>query len=199
MPYAPDHTYPWKASDSGLLLATFDPVLCSSTLQPSAGYIWVAKLWVPVSVTIANLKMYVSTAGATLTANENLAGIYNSNGSLVAETADQSGVWNSTGWKTMALTAQSGQSIAPLSGGPGVWYWAAYMANGTTPPHFSCSSLGTGAGINIGNGYPYVASVPGAQHRFGVESAGGRTSLISLNGLSITDDFQAAVPFVGVV
>jgi hypothetical protein len=200
MPYAPDHSYSWKPADSGLLLATADPVLCSTQLQPSAGPIFLAKVWVPVSTTVANLLMYVQTAGATLTAGQNLAGIYNPAGTLVAQTADQSSgtAWNTIGWKTMALTAQGGQTITPLAGGAGVWYWAAYLVNGTTTPKFACTPSGVGAGINIGNGYPYAAAVPGASHRFGYTAVGGRTSLISLNTLSITDNFQGAIPFVGV-
>jgi hypothetical protein len=193
---------PFTPDQAGLLLSTCDPADVAGTAVPTSGTITVAALWVPYTTVVANVMLWIKSAGATLTSGQNLAGIYDAlgmmgtAGGLVAQTADQSAVWNTTGFKsTAALTAQSGYTLT-LPGGPGVFYWLGILAKGTTTPGFAAKV----ASINLepGRGFPYVASVPGAKHRLGFENVGGRSSLLSLNALTISDSGSVALPWVGI-
>lgn len=181
----------FRPSDSGLKLASFDSVQATGSLILGGGFLYLVKLPAPYTVTVANLLAAVVTAGASLTAGQNLAGIYDSDGNLWAATADQSTAWTSLGTKVMALTAQSGRSLT-LPGGPGVFYWAALLANGTTKPTFAATpptATGNNLTANVGfNSAAYVAAVPGAKHRTAYESAGSRTALPSLAGLTLSDN-----------
>jgi len=79
--------------------------------------------------TITNLHVAVLTVGATLTAGQNLMGIYDTAGNLLAQTGDQSVAWTSLGLKTAALTA-------PLALPAGDFY-VGFLSVGTTPPAFA--------------------------------------------------------------
>jgi hypothetical protein len=178
--------------DINLLHVSCDPLEVGGTLQPSAGFIYLAMLKAPQTLTVANLLAYVITAGATLTSGQCLGGIWDSNGNLWAATADQSAVWNSTGPKTMALTAQGGRSLT-LPGGSGVFYWAGLLVNGTTSPFFAART-----GQLTPFGFVSGASViPGAKQRAAFTSVGGRTSLGSLNGASISDGLLKSMLLLG--
>jgi hypothetical protein len=182
----------FRAVDAGLKLATFDPDHATSTFTLGGGFIYLAQLKAPHTITIANLLIAVTTQGATLTSGQSLAGIYDSDGALWVQTADQSTAWTSTGVKVMALSAQAGKSLT-LPGGPGVFYWAAVISNGTTKPTFAATPTkpaGTNLTANAGfaGASSYAASVPGAKHRTAYENAGSRTSLLSLSGLTLNDN-----------
>ncbi len=124
----------WQPAHNKLLASTgVDPVRATSFLALAGAFVWVARMWVPETVTVANFELGISVAGATLTASQNFAGIYNASGALIAKTADQATAWQSTGMKTAALTAEAGQSLT-LPGGPGVWIYGAILSNGTTQP-----------------------------------------------------------------
>lgn len=81
------------------------------------------------ATTITNVIMYVAVAGATLTSGQNFAGLFNSSGTLLSATADQSTNWQSTGLKTMALS--SSQAVAAGM------YYVGFFQNGTTLPKFT--------------------------------------------------------------
>lgn len=127
----------WAPEDNGLLLASIDPASAQTTAVSGTGILHVAKIWVPTTTTVANIRLVVPVVGATLTAGQNKAGIYSSSGTLIAQTADQAANWASgTGTKTMALTAEAGQSLT-LTGGVGVWIYGALVSVGTTTPTFA--------------------------------------------------------------
>lgn len=177
--------------EHGVLAETCDPQVCSGQLQVTSKYIVVQRFWVPQTITVANMLVTVASASATLTSGQNLAGIYDSSGNLIAQTADQSGSWNSLGRKVMALTAQGSYTLT-LAGGPGIWYWAAVLAVGTTTPKFA-NKVGNAANVNQ-PGYGasgYTGTVgSGAKHdgaAYESTSGGTRTSLVSLAGLQLTD------------
>lgn len=109
----------------------YDPMFLVATgaSAVTSGTIYLHRIYLPAGVTISNIALYVNTAGGTLTAGQNFAGIYNSSGARVAVTADQSGVWNSTGYKSAALTA----SYTPATSG---FHYVATLAVGTTGPVF---------------------------------------------------------------
>lgn len=101
----------------------------ATTAALTSGTLILASFWLRNTSTISNVILHVTTAGATLTSGQCLIGIYNSSGTLIGQTADQSGVWTSTGVKTAALTS------AISNAAPGKYY-VAILAVGTTPPAF---------------------------------------------------------------
>ncbi|APC46441.1 minor tail protein [Streptomyces phage BRock] len=153
----------FRASDHGLISWTTDTVTASNTSITQAGIPIYTKIKLTERVNlITNILVVITTAGATLTANQNFAGIYDSSGTRLGVTADQSGTWNSTGLKTMALTA-------PLTLGPG-YYYIALLTNGTTQPTFlAAGATAQGVGIN--------ANLTVATARALSGPAGGVTSL----------------------
>ena len=120
-----------EPGDHGLLSWNMDPIICQSTSTPlgANGTCYVQKLRIDKRVAVTNLHAWVLTAGATLTASQCLAGLYDGSKNQVGVTGDQSAVWNSTGFKTMALTG------GPFNCDPG-FYYVVLMANGTTRPAF---------------------------------------------------------------
>lgn len=159
-----DHSHPiynYQATDNNFKGWSYDPVYAANaSIMATAGLIYAVKVPIPVATTISNLYLYVTTAGATLTAGQCVAGVYQ-NGALLASTADQSTSWNSTGLKTMALTG------APISVAAGYIY-VAFYANGTTLP-----TLARAAGLSVLNN----AGLTAATARFASADTGRTTSL----------------------
>lgn len=120
-------------ADVGLLACNFDPACGVTTSTPlnSSGVLYLQRIRLDEPTKITNIVVSVTTAGATLTAGQNFAALYDSTGALVAgsQTADQSTPWVSTGVKTMAMAG----GAKTLNTG---YYWVALWANGTTRPAF---------------------------------------------------------------
>ena len=119
-------------SVQGFLSWTYDTetATASGASVNVSGTVYLHKLFLPANVTVSNIHIGVQTAGATLTAAQNLLGIYDSTGTRKGQTADQSGVWTSTGFKTAALTASYTTTAAGF-------HYIAVLAVGTTPPAFN--------------------------------------------------------------
>lgn len=134
----------FKATDHGLITWTSDPAACRSTDDSTtAGVVYLCKVKiVNRSTIVTNVLAGVTTAGATLTSGQCLAGLYDSTGTRLAITADQSTAWTTTGLKTMALTAP--QTLAVGN------YYVALLANGTTPPRFMTGAGGSASTLNAG-------------------------------------------------
>jgi hypothetical protein len=120
------------------------------------------RIYIPTTVTTTTVFLYVSVIGATLTAAQNLVGLYNAAGTRVAVTADQSANWTSTGLKTISWSS----SFAVPS--PGVYY-VAILSNGTTPATFA----GSGGFSGLYNANTTGASLVHA------ETASGQTTMPS--------------------
>ena len=135
----------WSAKDQGLLAWTFDLAMTSNNNnKPSAtGAVNFCRMYVPTATSVTNILMTILTAGATLTAGQNFAALYDQNGNLIGTTADQSTAWQSTGLMTMALAG------GPFTVGPGYIY-VGFWVNGTTAPGFLRTAASTGAEINVG-------------------------------------------------
>lgn len=147
---APD----WEPSDHGYLGWTFDPLLVNSSVSSITGRLVLTRVNLRSAQSISNVLLYYDTAGTTLTAGQCLAGVYNSSGVLVAQTADQSTAWSTAG--NFGLINAIPLTGAPFSVGPG-FIWVATLAVGTTTPLFGkfnakASSLpnGTSAGASPG-------------------------------------------------
>ncbi len=117
--------------DIGLLAAAFDPAaaVTTSTVLPSSGVLYLIRVRLDRPQLVTNIVIAITTAGATLTANQNKAALYDAAGALIGTTGDQSTAWTSTGMKTMAL---AGGAVTLNTG----YYWIALWANGTTRPAF---------------------------------------------------------------
>lgn len=151
----------WQPYDHGFVSWSFDPIAAQqNTIIPTAGQVNVIKMHVPVATTITNVILSVSTAGSGLTASQCFAALYSGAGSLLSATADQSGVWNSTGVKVMALSVA--QSVAAGD------YYLAFYANGTTLPILRSGS----AAASISN-----ANLTTANARFGTADTGKTTAM----------------------
>lgn len=131
--------------DQGLIAWSIAPYDVNGQIQPTGGVIQLVKVLIRTATTITNVIANVSTAGATLTASQCFAGLYDFTGTRQGVTADQSTSWNSTGLKTMALTTPY---AAPAGS-----YWIALVSNGTTQPNFSGGTgtpALTAALVNVG-------------------------------------------------
>lgn len=155
--YVPEYVI--QPRHHGLVAWSHDPTMCDTDGQLSAGVLFLSKLFIPETVTLANLLAVVNVIGATLTANQNVGAVYNSAGTKIGDTANQATAWTSLGLKTMALTVVGGQSLT-IAGGPDVYVWAALLGNGTTMPRFRASVADAIMG-NVG------LTTPGATQRFG--------------------------------
>lgn len=131
---------------NALLAWNGDPTTASGSNSLATGVLLLQRIMVPATMTFTNLWFYIGTAGATLTANENLVGLYSSAGSLLSGSADQSTAWTSIGAKEIALTTPQ-----TVTGGAGVFVWAAALGNGTTMPVMAAFPVNsTAALVNIG-------------------------------------------------
>lgn len=129
-----DRAQSTTALDHDLLYWEFDPAtnMVGSTI--TSGTVSMSKLWVRQSVTITNVAVAVTTVGAGLVAGQNFAGLYDSLGTLLSATADQTANWGTVGFKEMALTA-------PQAVSPGFYYVAVVSNAGTTPSFARGSAL----------------------------------------------------------
>lgn len=130
----------FKQTDHGFLSWTADPAVISGAAAAlTAGQVYLSKLKIVNRATVvSNIVYYVSNAGVTLTAGQNLVGLYDSSGTRLVVSADQTTAMGSTGTKTAAITPQT------LAVGT---YYVAFLANGTTVPQVG--SAGGNTGINI--------------------------------------------------
>lgn len=117
-----------------LITWTQDPRTLRSTGDTlTGGVVYLAKVDIANrSTVVSNILIGVITAGATLTAGQNFVGLYDSAGTRLAVSADQTTAWGTAGLKTAAITPQT------LAVGS---YYVAILSNGTTKPVFA-----TGAG-----------------------------------------------------
>ena len=156
-----------QPSSMGLQGWTYDPAFATQSSPPSgvAGRLQLARVRCPAPFAATAVRLYVATAGATLTAGQNLAGLYTAAGSLIAPTADLSSGANSF------LTADA-NSFA-LTGGPfnlpAGDYYVAWYYNGTTAPAFARAGSINGPLSNLGQ------SAPGL--RFAIADTGLTTAL----------------------
>lgn len=101
----------------------------------TAGSVYLAEFFLRSPATLTNVVLFVVTAGATLTAGQNFAGVYDSSGTQRAVTADQTTNWGSTGLVTAAFTS--------AFSAPAGRFYVAVVSNGTTPPSFRASGAST--------------------------------------------------------
>lgn len=124
----------WAPQDQGFIQYTVDPALPTNTAALVSGTLTVGQVMVRAAATVNRLAIRITGAGAGLTAGQNFLGLYNSAGSLVAQTADQSAAWTATGQMMPVVTAPVGIAAGK--------YWIAVLSNGATPPTLRCANQG---------------------------------------------------------
>lgn len=122
----------WLPPDDGLLAATYDPALCDSTTQVSAGVLYLMKLQAREAITISNLWFGITISGSG-TSTGTFVGLYSSAGQLLTGSADVGGPGNgtfATPFESVKIPLTTPQLIPARS-----WVWAAMLINlGTTMP-----------------------------------------------------------------
>jgi hypothetical protein len=91
-------------SDHGLLAWNYDPVTASATYQPSSGTLQLYRIYLQKPITISNIHIYI-TAGTSM--SNCYGALFDSSGSLLAQSTDQSASFGSSGLKTIPITPQS--------------------------------------------------------------------------------------------
>lgn len=122
-------------NDHGYLAWSDDVCGPTTSANPGVGQVRMVKLpRLPQSVTISNVVAFVGTAGSSLVAGQNFAGLYDAAGTRLGVTADQTAAWGTTGLKSMALTA-------PVVTTPNAAYWVALVYNGASLSFAASSSV----------------------------------------------------------
>lgn len=116
----------WLPSDYGLIAWSIDASQGANSQVLTSGTLIMVGIKLRTQATVSNVNIVVSTAGAALTAGQNLVGIYDSAGTQVAQSASQEANWTTTGHKQIALTG------GPFVLAPGTYY-VAILSNGGTP------------------------------------------------------------------
>lgn len=122
------------ALDQGGVAWNYPPGVNMVATALTSGTVNMAKIWVRQDSTITNVIVGIGTVGAALVAGQNFAGLYDSLGTRLGVTADQTANWGTTGGKIMALTA-------PVAVTPGAYYVAVLSNAGTTPAFARGSAL----------------------------------------------------------
>jgi Pectate lyase superfamily protein len=137
----------WAADEVGYGAWNYDPIFIQTGSLLVSGTIQLLRMKIRRMIKVSNVVAYVSTAGATLTAAQNLIGLCTISGTTatrIAVTGDQSAVWTSTGRKVMALTG--GPFIVPEGD-----VALAFLSVGTTPATFGRTNRIADNQLNNGN------------------------------------------------
>lgn len=134
----------WGATDSAAIAWTMDGACVGTgSTQLVNGGMFLSRIIVRSGTTINAINAAVSVAGTSLTLNQNWAGLYNSSGTLIGSSNNQSATWTSTGLKTMSL-------VTPVVVSAGSYYFGLITnGSGTIPSFRSTGSTSTGM-LNFG-------------------------------------------------
>lgn len=153
-------------------------------VQTSGQSLWTRfNVFAPISV--SNMWINLGGSGGGLTSGQNFAGIYNSSGTRVAQTADQTTAWGTSGNKQMALTG------GPIALEPGVYYAVLLTNYSSTAPSMAMVNYSSGGpDMNIGFG----GTAPGRVNKLTTTN----TSLPASVTLSTLSLIPTELPFIGI-
>jgi len=135
---------PFTAADGAFLAWNYDLGVASNGSAPTTNVVNLIRVNVRQALSVTNVVLASTTAGTSLTSGQNFAGLYNSAGTLIGTSADQTTAWGTTGLKTAALV---GGPFAVAAG----FVWVAFVSNtGSTTPAFFRSASVAAAGLNGG-------------------------------------------------
>ena len=150
----------------------YDPIATnSSSAAPTTGTIYLMKLISQTGGSINNVVLYQGSNGSGMTTA--LVALYNSSGTRLAVSADQSSTWNTGAPALRTVTLTGG---ATLTAGQ-TYYVALLTAGGTTQPGFARANTTTG---------PLTANQSNATQRFATNLTSQNTlpSSLTLSGNS---------------
>jgi hypothetical protein len=152
---------------------SIDPATLTNNKLLVAGTAYLVGIELNAATTITNIITFVSSAGNTLT--NSFAALYQNN-TLLAQTADQSTAWSSTGQQVMALTT-------PQSVTAGMVYVLFVVGSATTAPQFPA---GENSSIQLANINITAPGLNSATSRFMSGGTGLTAPPSTLNAASIT-------------
>jgi hypothetical protein len=169
--------------DHGLIAWSFDPAASdrSAGVALTSGRAHVTLLDVPVPTTITNVRLYIFTAGTSLTAGQSFAAIYEADGDLLRASADQSTAFASTGEKVIPLSTPY---VMSTPGYIKAIVWSVF--SGTAPALMRSSGSVAGAANNVGMADPFF--------RTAVANTGLTTTAPSTIG---TQTSSASIAWIG--
>lgn len=144
----------WVAADNGLTWATYNPVLAGTTATLAsanfaiAGRITLQRLVLRSPATLSNILYGISAIDAGAAFTNCYLGLYDSNGTLQATTADLSSAFMSATVQTKAFT---GSYAAPAGE-----YFIALLMNGTWTGSFNFKASGGGITTNANLTAPHL-------------------------------------------
>lgn len=142
-PALPDDGF--TPADCGFLAWNYDLGLAASATTPTTNVVNLIRINIRQAISVTNVNLAVSAAGSGLTSGQNFTGLYNSAGTLIGTSADQTTPWGTSGPKTAALTG------GPFALAAGTFVWVAVVSNtGTSTPNFFRTVSGVASAINIG-------------------------------------------------
>jgi len=176
----PDAISGYAPADSGFVSWAYDPVILSNLgTVLTAGTVYLIGLQVKKPTLATGIRIHVLVAG---TPSSSFVGLYNSAGTVVGVSADQSVAWGVT----------NAPVDAALSGGPFMvqpgLHWAAMLANGATTPSILRSSLN--ASVTTYNGRNSAATARWATNGTGKTSI---TAITPSANTAIANTFWAAL------
>lgn len=131
----------WAPADQGLKLQSFDhPAFGTASTATADGRVYLAAMYTCYSMTISTAHAYCSAAGTSVTVGH--FGIYSFAGIRLGNTANQTTAFQSTGLKSIALSA----SVAIPPG----YYWGAILTTSTTDPQWRRAPNTTALEVNAG-------------------------------------------------
>lgn len=132
--------YVWQPQHHGVFGWNYDPALSGGSSVPLAGALFLVRVPVPEIITIGGVAILVGTGGTGATALANcFLGVYNTAGTRLGASADQSAAWATSGFKSAAVTVDGGQSLSV--GGPGVYVFAGILVGTQSTTNLSLGRL----------------------------------------------------------
>lgn len=183
----------WQPSVNGLLAATFDFDAAMAAYSASGGVgagfqhgqLQLVQLMTAKSITFSNIWLWQAAAATSPTYMA--VGVYNSSGTRLAQTSDQSG----TGWTAFQTGVALGSSVAASPASP---VWIGILCAATTSPN--CGQVvGIPTSTVVSNGLNIGLSA--ASYRIAQNGSGLSTLPPSITPASNNILF-AALPWVGV-
>lgn len=132
------------ATDSALLAWAYDPTGATQTFLTTAGVLYLTRVVLTSQQTLTNGLIGLSTAGGTLTSAQNFVALYNSAGTRVAVSADQTVPFATAGLITAAWTT-------PVVGAPPGAYYVGVLCNGGTAVTLASGSTLKPGNVSLGN------------------------------------------------
>ena len=147
----PNLPYAWGPvpQDQGLLAWNYDPLTAGSGTATISETLYLLAIQVREPLSVTNIVLNLTTVGGTLTSSESLVALFNSSGTQIGVSADQSTAWGSGG--------STGAKTIPLASGPfaipaGLYYVAILsVGSGTMPSFLRAGLTGTASAADGGN------------------------------------------------